>query len=83
MAERKKNPTTDFTFYLSHESEPRMEVALLWTDETAEYVRSYVNGVNTVAGGTHELGLKAGVVRAVRNFVESHDLQPRGVTLNA
>jgi len=29
-----------------------MEVALQWTDETGEFIRSYVNGVRTPSGGT-------------------------------
>ena len=73
--------TTDGLFYHSSEAEPRMEIALEWTDATSESVRSYVNGVHTPAGGTHEQGLRTGVVRAVRNYIENHELQPRGVTL--
>ncbi|MCZ6792163.1 MAG: DNA topoisomerase IV subunit B [Planctomycetota bacterium] len=83
VTDRGKRPTQDFMFYLELEDEPRIEVALQWTDETAEFIISYVNGVRTGSGGTHELGLKAGVVRAVRNYVEAHNLQPRGVTLTA
>ena len=60
-----------------------MEVAFTWTDEPAEYIRTYANGIHTSSGGTHELGLKAGVVQAVRSYLESHDLQPKGVTLTA
>ena len=58
-----------------------MEVALQWTDEPGEYIRSYVNGVYTRDGGTHEQGLRTGVVRAVRNYIDIHELQPRGVSL--
>jgi DNA gyrase subunit B len=83
VAERGKKPTADFIFYTSRDSDPRLEVALQWTDETGEFIRSYVNGINTSAGGTHEQGLKAAAVRAVRNYIESHELQPRGVTLAA
>jgi len=81
VAESGDRPTADFLFYLENETDPRMELALVWTDATAESVRSYVNGVATPSGGTHEQGLKTGIVRAVRNFVEKHELQPRGVTL--
>ena len=80
---RGHNATQDFVFYFQREEEPRMEVALTWTSETAEYTRSYANGVRTTSGGTHELGLKAAVVRAVRNYMESHDLQAKGVTIAA
>src|SRR5262249_42365991 len=83
VAERKRTPTVDFTFYHERAEDPRMELALQWTDETAEHIRSYANGIRTPEGGTHELGLKAGVVKAVRGYMESHNLQPKGVTVAA
>ena len=42
---------------------------------------SYVNLIPTVAGGTHESGLRSGVFEAVKSFVEHHVLLPRGVKL--
>src|SRR5579871_1380205 len=60
-----------------------LECALQWTEATDEHIQSYVNGIPTVAGGTHENGLKSGVVKAVRNYVETHNLAPKGVTLTA
>src|SRR5438270_4548276 len=69
--------------YKSSEGDVRMEVALLWTESTDEHVRSYVNGIPTANGGTHEAGLRSGVVKAVRNYIETHDLTPKGVTLTA
>ena len=82
VKERGFKPTHDFMFYQESVDEPRMEIALQWTDEPAEYIRSYVNGVYTRDGGTHEQGLRTGVVRAVRNYIDIHDLQPRGVSLS-
>src|SRR5262249_61200673 len=35
------------------------------------------------AGGPHESGLKSGVVKAVRNYITTHELTPKGVTLTA
>jgi DNA gyrase subunit B/topoisomerase-4 subunit B len=83
VAERGRAPIQDFLFYLERSEEPRLEVALLWTDEPAEHIRSYANGIRTQSGGTHDLGLKTGVVRAVRSYMESHDLQPKGVSVAA
>ena len=45
--------------------------------------RSYVNGIPTGSGGTHENGLRAGLGKAVRNFIDTHNLSPKGVTLTA
>jgi topoisomerase-4 subunit B len=42
---------------------------------------SYVNLIPTVAGGTHESGLRSGAFEAVKNFIEHHGLLPRGVKL--
>ena len=76
-------PAGSTPFYRAHENGVRLELALAWTEATDEVVRSYVNGIPTKNGGTHENGFKSGVVKAVRNFVETHDLTPKGVTLTA
>ncbi len=95
VSDRNRKPTVDFVFYLERqlknggmppngsEHSLGMEVALQWTDEPAEHVKSYVNGVATSSGGTHELGLRGGIVKAVRNYVETHNLTPKGLSLQA
>ena len=54
--------------------------ALAWFNESVPS-ESYVNLIPTVAGGTHEAGLRAGVFDAVKSFIEHHALLPRGVKL--
>ncbi len=81
-AERGKPPIHATVFAMTKD-EPRVEVALEWTEATDEHIRSYVNGIPTGAGGTHEVGFKSGVVKAVRNFIETHGLTPKGVTISA
>ena len=71
------------SFYKSVEGEARLEVALCWSEATDEYVKSYVNGIPTVNGGTHEAGLRSGLVKAVRNYIETHGIAPKGVSLTA
>ena len=61
----------------------RLDLVLQWTESTDEHIRSYVNGIPTGSGGTHENGLRAGIGKAVRNFIETHNLSPKGVTLTA
>jgi len=86
---QQKNLTTvpegaaPFYRYNDNDSGLRMEVALCWTQATDELTRSYVNGIPTPNGGTHELGLRGGVVKAVRNYVETHNLAPKGLSLTA
>ncbi|MDE2372494.1 MAG: type IIA DNA topoisomerase subunit B [Burkholderiales bacterium] len=52
-----------------------------FTDEGALLRESYVNLIPTVAGGTHESGLKDGLFGAIKNFIEMHALLPKGVKL--
>ncbi|MFM0049991.1 DNA topoisomerase IV subunit B [Caballeronia grimmiae] len=54
-----------------------------WSEEGPLMRESYVNLIPTPAGGTHESGLRDGLFQAVKNFVEIHNLQPKGVKLLA
>ena len=67
---------------LERESGPRLDLVLQWTEATDEHIRSYVNGIPTGSGGTHENGLRAGLGKAVRNYIDTHNLSPKGVTLD-
>jgi DNA gyrase/topoisomerase IV subunit B len=74
------NPTP---FYLLKEGDEKIELMLQWTESTDETFRSYVNGIRTSDGGTHESGLKSGVVKAIRNFMETHDVKVKGIEITA
>ena len=52
-----------------------------FTEDGAVLRESYVNLIPTVAGGTHESGLKDGLFGAVKSFIELHALLPKGVKL--
>ena len=91
IGERGKSvvPPGGAVFYLQKEAGTGLdaglgiELALQWTEATDELVKSYVNSVPTPSGGTHDQGLKAGVVKAVRNYMATHKLEPKGVTVTA
>jgi DNA gyrase subunit B len=83
VKERSAKAVNEAPFQLDRESGPRLELVLQWTDSTDEHLRSYVNGIPTGSGGTHENGLRAGLGKAVRNYIETHNLSPKGVTLAA
>jgi DNA gyrase/topoisomerase IV subunit B len=65
-------PGVAAAFTAARENGSRIEVALQWTESTDELYRSYVNGIRTPNGGTHENGLKSALRKAVNNFVETH-----------
>jgi len=52
-----------------------------FTEEGAVLRESYVNLIPTVAGGTHESGLKDGLFGAIKGFIDLHSLLPKGVKL--
>ena len=79
IQQRAARPTHDAQFTVRKEGDERIEVALQWTESTDEHVRSYVNGIPTGSGGTHENGFRSGMAKAVRNFFETHNLIPRGI----
>jgi DNA gyrase subunit B/topoisomerase-4 subunit B len=79
LKERKASPIHESPFTLNQDDGERMELVLQWTESTDEYVRSYVNGIPTGNGGSHENGFRAGLTKAVRNYVDTHNLIPRGV----
>jgi DNA gyrase subunit B len=83
VSERGTRPVHDAPFVLQRENGLRAELVLQWTESTDEHLRTYVNGIPTGSGGTHENGLRAGLGKAVRNYIETHNLTPKGVTLTA
>jgi DNA gyrase subunit B len=83
VADRGKAPTAPAVFYLQKDEPIRVEVALQWTESPDETLRSYVNGIPTTQGGTHEQGLRAAIVKAVRSFMEATKLEPKGVSITA
>ncbi len=82
LAERKVHSIHETPFTLDLEKPNRIELTLQWTDSTDEHVRSYVNGIPTGSGGTHENGFRAGLNKAVRNYFDMHNLIPRGVKIS-
>ncbi len=73
VADGQKPPIPAPPFCIARAGQDKTEVALQWTESTDEAFRSYVNGIRTADGGTHENGLKSGIVKAIRNFMETHD----------
>jgi DNA gyrase subunit B len=73
VADAQKPAVTPAAFHSNRPTGERMEVALQWTESTDETFRSYVNGIRTAMGGTHENGLKAAIRKAINNYIETHD----------
>ena len=70
-------------FHFEKENGIKIEVALTWTDANREMFVSFANGIPTSAGGTHEQGTRDAITKAIRTYIETHELQPRGLALTA
>ena len=77
IAERGKRAVAE-PFYAERRDGLLVECALAWTEATDEHVLSFVNGIPTGSGGTHEAGLKSGVTKAVRNYLERAEPDAEG-----
>jgi DNA gyrase subunit B len=83
IRQQNKQPVVENFFHAVRNDGDNMEVALVWTESTEETVRSFVNGIRTISGGTHEYGLRQAIVRAVRNYIDTHDIKIKGLTITA
>src|SRR5690606_29494588 len=68
-------------FTLFKKNGARIKMVFHWTESTDKRILSYVNSIPTTSGGTHENGMRAGITKAVKNFINTHKLTPRGVNL--
>jgi DNA gyrase subunit B/topoisomerase-4 subunit B len=87
LEERKSKPAHDLPFLLKREGDARdgarLEIVMQWTESTDELVRSYVNGIPTASGGSHENGFRSGLGKGLRNYIDAHKLTPKGVTISS
>ena len=84
VASRNKRAVHAQAFALDRENgDLRIEVAMQWTESTEESVRSYANGIPTPSGGTHEIGLKSALNKAIRGYMGQKQINPKGVTIAA
>ncbi len=59
----------------------RIEVALKWTEDPRDQILTFVNGIPTEDGGTHEQGFKDGLHKALRNYFDTHDIAPKSLNI--
>ncbi|MCX5742700.1 MAG: DNA topoisomerase IV subunit B [Proteobacteria bacterium] len=79
-------PSSGGVFYMEKadpDAKLSLELALQWTESADDLFKTYVNSVPTPDGGTHDAGLRSAIVKAVRNYIATHKLDPKGVTLTA
>ncbi len=83
VADRGKAATVPQVFYFQREDGVRIECAMQWTESHEETLRTYVNGIPTTQGGTHEQGFRGAIVKAMRSFLDDAGLAPKNLNLTA
>ena len=80
--QRKPVHPDQFAITKDFEDNTRAEITLRWTESTDFWVRSYVNGIRTHAGGTHENGFRSGISKAIKNYMDVHEIRPKGLQIS-
>ena len=57
--------------------------AMFWLQHGKGTCQSFVNLIPTPLGGSHVNGMRQGILEAVRNYMERHQLLPKGLKLKA
>jgi DNA gyrase subunit B/topoisomerase-4 subunit B len=88
VSERGKTavPPSGAVFYVEKRDDDAklgLELAMQWTESTDDFIKTYVNSVPTPDGGAHDVGFRSAIVKAIRNYIATHKLDPKGVTLTA
>ena len=67
-----KNPLYETPIYISGEVDDiKVEIAMQHTDRYNESIFSYVNNIQTPDGGTHEIGFKSGLTKALSELAQN------------
>ena len=73
-----KTPLHDVVhFQRVMDGEIGVEIALQWTDAYQEQVRTYCNNIHQSDGGSHLIGFRTALTRALNNYIEREDLAKR------
>ncbi|MDB5309662.1 MAG: type topoisomerase subunit [Gemmataceae bacterium] len=83
VTDGQKPAVTETAFSAVRDNGSKIDIALQWTESTEETYRSYVNGIRTPNGGTHENGLKSALRKAVNAYIETHDIKTKGLKITS
>jgi len=76
---RAKSPLHPDPIQFSKQSDGTLvEVAMQYHDAYNESIFTFVNNIDTVEGGTHLIGFKAGLARAFNNYAKEHKYLKQG-----
>ena len=72
---KEKTPLGEVIAFNGEEDQIKIEMAFQYCDKDyGEYIYSYANNVRTRDGGTHEVGFKSGITKAVNDYAIENQL---------
>lgn len=71
---KNKNKLHDIIYFEKTQDKISCEIALQYNDTYNENVHSFVNNINTIEGGTHLIGFKTAITRAINDYIKKNKL---------
>ena len=65
----KKEPLTTAQLFEGKADDIEMDISFMYQNSESDTVYSFVNNIKTIEGGTHEAGFRAGLTRAISNYI--------------
>ncbi|WP_333802904.1 DNA topoisomerase (ATP-hydrolyzing) subunit B [Sulfurospirillum sp.] len=65
----KKEKVAEAVHYTASVEDVEVDVAMMYNSTYSEILYSFVNNIKTIDGGTHESGFRAGLTRAITNYI--------------
>jgi DNA gyrase subunit B len=75
---RGKTPISEVIYFAKEENGVSCEVAVQYTDTFVENVKGFVNGINTIDGGTHVTGFRMALTRAISDYAKRMETNGNG-----
>ncbi len=69
---RKKEPLSTPQLFEGKADDIEMDIAFMYQQSDSDKVVSFVNNIKTSDGGTHEAGFRAGLTRAISNYISKN-----------
>ena len=74
LNESKNTLHSDIVLVSGNRTDVIVECAFQYTDDTSWSIHTFANNINTREGGTHLVGLKAALTRAINDYASGHNL---------
>ncbi|MFW6263463.1 MAG: DNA topoisomerase (ATP-hydrolyzing) subunit B [Thermotogota bacterium] len=78
LLKNSKTLTPDPIYISGSFNDIEVELAIQYTKGSEEKIRSYVNNINTVDGGTHLTGFRMALTKCISDYIKKYDLLSSG-----